>query len=82
MNERRKQIQLAIEKFVSLIRDVNRVIEVALFGSAASEKAIPKDFDLMVFIENTDCMSQVSKSMRNESISQKWFNELVSKQAP
>ncbi|CAG0996099.1 hypothetical protein METP2_02924 [Methanosarcinales archaeon] len=67
LNERRKQIQLAVEKFVSLIRDVNGVIEVALFGSAASDKAVPGDFDLMVFIENTDCISQVSKSIRKTS---------------
>lgn len=67
ITERRKQIQLAIEKFVSLIRDANGVIEVALFGSAASEKDVPQDFDLMVFIEDTECISHVSKSIRKTS---------------
>ncbi len=71
ITERRKQIQLAVEKFISLIRDVKGVIEVALFGSASSEKAVPQDFDLMVFIENTDCISHVSKRRRHllESLS-------------
>lgn len=64
MSERRKQIQLAVEKFISLVRDVDGVIEVALFGSAASEKPNPKDFDLMVFIEDTACIPQISKSIR------------------
>lgn len=38
-----------------------------IFGSAALDKAVPKDFDLMVFIENTECISQVSKSIRKTS---------------
>jgi predicted nucleotidyltransferase len=54
MNERKKQIQLAVDKFTSLVRDVDGVIEVALFGSAASDKPNPQDFDLMVFIENVN----------------------------
>lgn len=55
MNERQKQIQLAVEKFTSLVGDVDGVIEVALFGSAASDKSNPQDFDLMVFIEDIPC---------------------------
>ncbi len=61
MNERKKQIQLAVDKFTSLVRDVDGVIEVALFGSAASDKPNPQDFDLMVFIENVACIPHISK---------------------
>ncbi|MDD1744548.1 MAG: nucleotidyltransferase domain-containing protein [Candidatus Methanoperedens sp.] len=64
MNERKKQIQLAVEKFISLVRDYDGVIEVALFGSAASDKPNPQDFDLMVFIENIACIPHISKSVR------------------
>ena len=64
MNERQKQIQLAVEKFTSLVGDVDGVIEVALFGSAASDKSNPQDFDLMVFIEDIACIPQISKSVR------------------
>lgn len=64
MNERKKQIQLAVEKFISLVKDGNGVIEVALFGSAASDKPIPQDFDLMVFIKDLSCIPHISKSIR------------------
>lgn len=53
MNERQKQIQLAVEKFTSLVGDVDGVV--ALFGSAASDKSNPQDFNLMVFIEDIAC---------------------------
>ena len=45
MNESKKQIQLAVEKFTPLVRGSDGVIEVALFGSAASDKPDPQDFD-------------------------------------
>ncbi|HWR26578.1 MAG TPA: hypothetical protein VN316_01745 [candidate division Zixibacteria bacterium] len=64
MNERRKQIRLAVEKFASQVRGYDGVIEVALFGSAASDKPNPQDFDLMVFIENVACIPHISKSIR------------------
>jgi predicted nucleotidyltransferase len=64
MNERKKQIQFAFETFTSLVRGVDGVIEIALFGSAAFEKANPQDFDLMVFIEDTACIPRISKSIR------------------
>jgi len=64
MNERKKQIQLAVEKFISLVRDGDGVIEVALFGSAASDKPNPQDFDLMVFIKDISCIPHISKSVR------------------
>ncbi len=64
MNERKKQIQLAVEKFTSLVRDGDGVIEVALFGSAASDKPNPQDFDLMVFIQDISCIPHISKSVR------------------
>ena len=53
MNERQKQIQLAVEKFTSLVGDVDGVV--ALFGSEASDKSNPQDFNLMVFIEDIAC---------------------------
>jgi predicted nucleotidyltransferase len=64
MNERRKQIQLAVEKFTSLVKDGDGLIEVALFGSAASDKPIPQDYDLMVFIKDISCIPHISKSIR------------------
>lgn len=64
MNERKKQIQLVVDKFTSLVRDFDGVIEVALFVSAASDKSNPQDFDLMVFIKDTSCISHISKSIR------------------
>ena len=64
MNERKKQIQLAVEKFTSLVKDGDGLIEVALFGSAASDKPNPQDFDLMVFIKDLSCIPHISKSIR------------------
>lgn len=65
MNERKKQIQLAVEKFTLLVKeDGDGVIEFALFGSAASDKPIPQDFELMVFIKDLSCIPHISKSVR------------------
>lgn len=64
MNGRKEQIQHAVEKFISLVRDFDGVIEVALFGSAASDKSNPQDFDLMVFIKDISCIPYISKSIR------------------
>jgi len=64
MIERKKQIQFAVDKFTSQVRDVDGVIEVALFGSAASDKPNPQDFDLMVFIKDIACIPHISKSIR------------------
>jgi len=49
MNERKKQIQLAVEKFTSLVGDVDGVIEVALFVPQLPWSAISK----IVEISNT-----------------------------
>jgi len=64
MNGRRIQIQQAVEKFLTFVKHVDGVLEVALFGSAASGKAIPQDFDLMVFIRDEKCITKISECIR------------------
>ncbi|HUV81780.1 MAG TPA: hypothetical protein VMW53_01705 [archaeon] len=74
----RNRYSLAVEKFTSLVGDVDGVV--ALFGSAASDKSNPQDFNLMVFKKRPIIVWQ--SPVHKESISQQWFNVLASKSPP
>ncbi len=65
MLDRRTRIDQAVAKFITLVQHVEGVLEVALFGSVATEKAVPDDFDLMVFIKDVQCIPAISSSIRS-----------------
>ena len=61
---KQNQLNLAINSFVELSRGIENIIDIFLFGSLVKDKRIAKDFDLLVFIENNDCISRLAKIYR------------------
>ncbi len=67
MLDRRTRIDQAVAKFIALVQHVEGVLEIALFGSAATGKAVPDDFDLMVFIWDVHSIPAISEGIRSTS---------------
>ncbi|MEW6558091.1 MAG: UPF0158 family protein [Elusimicrobiota bacterium] len=65
IKKKKELIEQSINMFVELASKIDGIIEIALFGSLATgKKRIAKDIDLMVFIENTDCIDRLALSHR------------------
>lgn len=65
IKEKEELIEQSINKFVELVSKIDGIIEIALFGSLATgKKRIAKDIDLMVFIEDMDCIDKLATCHR------------------
>ncbi|MFH1126707.1 MAG: radical SAM protein [archaeon] len=65
MTPRQRQIKDAVTRFTELAKSNENVIEIAQFGSSITGKKVPKDFDLMVFVDNITCIPRIARCARS-----------------
>src|SRR5450756_1152245 len=62
--EPRRPLLLAVRSFVQAARDCSGVLRIALLGSLATTKAIPKDADVLVTIDSVLELAELARAGR------------------